>query len=225
MLILVSESGFYAPGRTLALSSGAIPLAPEDIDPTDPVGAVVGKLKSLWPKTIGLIPQSAEALVLRPDGTPVRATSVAPDWGVYFEDGTEATAIGALFHRMFAGKKRMIDQIGLVGIAENRDEFFKSGALGRELWWERDGELCPTYLRYDEVDPPELHQLMGLEVTGRAIIKVSEVPLAHKRLGEIAYSFGEGKVGDQDALIVVTEHGDQQTAVVRFKDAPGLKGE
>jgi hypothetical protein len=43
-------------------------------------------------------------------------------------------------------------------------------------------------------------------VIGKGNIQVSEIPLRHGRLGEVSalFSYGEGKVGDRDALIVAS---------------------
>jgi hypothetical protein len=44
-------------------------------------------------------------------------------------------------------------------------------------------------------------------VKGKVEIKVSQVPLTQGRLGEVnvTFGYGEGKVGDRDALLVLTE--------------------
>ena len=46
-----------------------------------------------------------------------------------------------------------------------------------------------------------------LTAVGKGEIKVSEVPLIQQRLGDVKLNFGygEGKVGDHDALLVLTE--------------------
>jgi hypothetical protein len=54
---------------------------------------------------------------------------------------------------------------------------------------------------------PELHRIDGMEITAKAEIRVSEIPLHHRRLTEIdvQYAFGEGAIGDTPALFVATE--------------------
>lgn len=54
---------------------------------------------------------------------------------------------------------------------------------------------------------------------------MSEVPLTHKQFGEIdvKYSFGEGKVGEHDALFVVTENEDGGQMLIRFRPTDGMQ--
>ena len=51
------------------------------------------------------------------------------------------------------------------------------------------------------------YALGSITVVGKAEVRVSEVPMTLKRLGEInvEYAYGEGKVAGRDALLVVTE--------------------
>ncbi len=67
-LVLVSEKGFTPEALRLAAANHAVALSPADLDVPDPDAAVVGQLKSLWPKILALTPESASVQVERPDG-------------------------------------------------------------------------------------------------------------------------------------------------------------
>ena len=218
-LVLVSESGFTGPARRLAEKSGAVPLAPEILADGDPVFNVVNALPSLWPKTIWLSPERATAAIEKPDGTRQKVRDVPPDGLLFFEDGSEAATVRDMFLRTWNAKfTELSEQIDLASITEDQDQCFVLGIIGTGFTIEVDGEQRSLYVRYEETDPPELHRVIGMEFIGRAVIKVTEIPLSHRRLGEVTYAFGEGKVGDNRALIVVTEDGTAAKASIRFRN-------
>ena len=69
------------------------------------------------------------------------------------------------------------------------------------------------------------YALRRTRAVGKGEIKVSKIPLTQGRLGDwqITFGYGEGKVGDRDALLVLTERdegGGQLTVRVRPPD-PG----
>jgi hypothetical protein len=47
---------------------------------------------------------------------------------------------------------------------------------------------------------------------------VGKIPLSHRKLGDVAVSFGEGKLGDADALFVVTDSGSGSKGTIRLDD-------
>jgi hypothetical protein len=82
----------------------------------------------------------------------------------------------------------------------------------------KDGVDRRVCLRWDEgPDAPRYDPVEKLVVVGRAVITVSEVRLSHHRLGEVQYAYGEGKVGNQDALLVATEDGIGGKLTVRIR--------
>ena len=94
-LVLVSEPGFTRSGRAVAEHHGVETLAPEDVEPDgadDSDHAIVGRLRSLWPKSYALTPQRAQVFVRRPDGSEGFFWS---DGGhtLYLDDGTEVATL------------------------------------------------------------------------------------------------------------------------------------
>ena len=129
-LILVSESGFYKPARELALAKGALPLAPEDLDPADSALAVLRGLPALWPKQVALTPLGATLEVLTPDGGQIRIADAVPAEVLIFSEagaaiGTVADYFGTVFDQRFPELAAMI---GLADIEEDIDRFFTFGS-------------------------------------------------------------------------------------------------
>ena len=213
-LVLVSEAGFTPDAREEAEAEGAIPLAPEDLAADDPVQAVVNRLPSLWPKVIKLEPASADALVRKPDGSEQQVPNLLPDQSVFLSDGRLVgmfrDVLGTLYMANFP---RLAQEMGLVDIAEDTERFFA-------LWWDPcilnvEGEDQAVYI--EQIEPHELHELRRAELRGKAIIHVAEIPLQHKKLGDVAFAYGQGQLGGQPALLVVSETQGGTAASIRLR--------
>jgi hypothetical protein len=200
-LVLVSEKGFTPEALRLAAANHAVALSPADLDVPDPDAAVVGQLKSFWPKILALTPESASVQVERPDGGSnwVRALF---DNLFYLADGTEVGTVGDWVNRIL--KKRFVeiaDGLGLGAISEDMDAWFELEAGPVAMCEEQRLEL---FLR-TETDAPELHRAVAIKLRGRVHIEVAEVPLRHMKLGAVRVSAGETRLGKRDAVVVVTE--------------------
>ncbi len=212
-LVLVSESGFTKQARRLADAKGAAAFAPEDLSDDEPAGKVLNGLRSIWPKTVTFTPQHSRLWVERPGQE--QAWLKAPgDLMLFFENGEYLATLQEAVVELIRGNwARIIEMIGLVDIAEDMDRFFVLHA-GPPWTFHFEGQPQSPCLRWDATQ--ELHPIVGVEVTGRAVIRVSEVSLTHRRLGDVVYAYGEGEVGGQRALVVAT--GDEQGGklTVRF---------
>jgi len=97
---------------------------------------------------------------------------------------------------------------------------------GEELQLEIDGVRKTLYL----LNADGLGYALGrIRAVGKGEIKVSKIPLKQGRLGDwqITFGYGEGKVGDRDALLVLTEKdegGGQLTVRVRPVDRDSDSG-
>jgi hypothetical protein len=72
---------------------------------------------------------------------------------------------------------------------------------------EIEGEQRSLYVeRRVEGHEPELLRIDGMRITAKAVIRVGEIQMQARRLAEldVNYVFGEGLIGDREALIVVT---------------------
>lgn len=100
----------------------------------------------------------------------------------------------------------MAEQIDLANIAEDFDGLALI-QVGPAWTVKVDGEDESLYVRHVDGDKSEFHRIDGLEITAKAQIRVSEIPLHHRRLAEINvnYAFGEGSIGETPALVVATE--------------------
>ena len=223
-LILVAEAGFSGPARKKAEAHNAVALSPEDLTDNDPAFVVVNALPSLWPKQLTVSPEEAVLIVRRPDGTQWRVRELQPDTVVYLADGRPMTMLAPAFHGVFtANYNQIAEMIGLADITEDIDRFFVLGVGKLGQPWivqvnERDEHV---YLRWEESDPPQLHEIEVAEFTGKANIRVGEMPLNHKRLGEVSFAYGETMLGDQPVLIVVTESEGGGKATMRLRAESG----
>jgi hypothetical protein len=62
----------------------------------------------------------------------------------------------------------------------------------RELYF-RDGER------------PAEWTVEKTQIEGAAMVEIGEIPLSHRRLGEIVFAYGTGRVGDQNLMAVVND--------------------
>jgi hypothetical protein len=218
-VVLVSEAGFTQQARKLAEAEYMDALTPEDAAGDDPAAGVINAIRSLWPKTVSLTPESARVWVERP-GEGVKWFKAPADLDIFRGDGESVGTLVPIFHALWdANFPRVLDQIGLADIPEDTEQFF---VLRVGPGWEVhvNGEPEPLFVRYHDGDAePELQAIDAMEFKGKASITVSEITLAHKQLGEIdvKYAYGEGTVGGQPAIVVVTENEEGGMLTVRLK--------
>jgi len=216
-LVLVSEAGFTAQARQIAEDAGAVPLAPMDLAEGDPAYKIVNQLKSIWPKTVSLTPERVRVWVRRPDGKVVWFKASQDLW-IFLDDGQEvATLPECVMVFVKSAWPKIMEDIDLANIADDRDEFFK---LVIGPWRVRLGSREVTLCARDETaaQGPELHPIEQVEVVGRAVIEVTEVELTHRRLGEVSYAYGESRLGQKPALFVVSEDEAGGQLTLRFRD-------
>jgi hypothetical protein len=219
-LVLVSQLGFTGPARTQAEAEHVVALAPEDLDVEDPAFVVVNALSSLWPKVLSFSPETATLMVRTPAGTLQRVRDVQPDTWVFLADGQKVGTVLEVFKAACdANFPRIAEMVGLADITEDLDRFFVLG-YGPPWAIKLDGENKDLYLGWEQSDPPELHEIQQAEFRGKATIRVGEIPLRHRRLGEVAYAYGEGEIGERPVLIVVSEDEGGGKATIRVRPAP-----
>ena len=85
-----------------------------------------------------------------------------------------------------------------------------------------DGEEIHACVKWEEVDP-RVHRLKEIQVGGFAEIRVAEIHLTHKKLGEIAMAYGTGMLGEDEILIVVTEDENGNKVAMRPIDPKDRK--
>lgn len=205
-LVLVSQSGFTKDARAAALARNAVPIAPDDLTGGDPAGRVVAAVKSLWPKVMTFQMQTFSVKFddddAPKDGWPAEHPAVYADDSSRLADTIEEF-VKPVYEKNFPG---LMEQIGLAGIAEDEERQFIL-VLGNLRPRVNGVERYACLLNDDE----RLYSLKSITVVGKGTIQVSEIPLKHGRLGEVRalFSYGEGKVGGRDALIVAsTTEGD-----------------
>lgn len=134
----------------------------------------------------------------RPNGETTQVR-VPLNMNVYAADGRYVTMLNLLF-----------ESERLANFAEfHKDVSSPGGKLEAKLHprWNLPGGTTADaiYARWEQPDPPEL-QLIE-EVVVLADVAVGDVPtieMTLRRLGDIAYSYGEATIGGERALIVIT---------------------
>ena len=224
-LVLVSQAGFTEAARKEAEAEHAVPLSPEDLGEGDPAFVVVNALPSLWPKQLTLTPESTSLITRRPDGTRVGVKDLAVTHGLFLANGEAVGVLGDVFQGFCEDNmEAILKHPGLVAIAEDDDQSFVVG--GRPLYMVQvDEPEVPLYLWWEESDPPELHEIQAIEFIGKAHVHVTEMPLHHKRLGEVTYAYGEARLGGQPVLVVVSESGGGGKATIRFRPEGRASGD
>ena len=205
-LVLVSRSGFTPDAQKEAKAEKAVPLAPKDLDADGPVSGVLMGLKSLWPKELNLVPEKASLVARTPDGTLMRMPDATENLhlGVFLADGEPfGDLIGVVKLVYDENWPKVAEGLGLGNITEDSDD--KSFNLIFRPPLRVDGEEKYLYLRMEEGDKHELCEIEEAEFRGKASIHVCEIPLHQKRLGTISYAYGEGTLGDEPVMAVVSE--------------------
>jgi hypothetical protein len=62
-----------------------------------------------------------------------------------------------------------------------------------------------------------MSSILEAELRGQVVVRGSEIPLHHKKLGDVAYSFGKAAVGERPALLVITEDAGGPKASIRLR--------
>lgn len=213
-LILVSESGFTKRARKKAEAAGAIPIQPSDFDSDDAVGEVVNRLAPVFPKVLTMTAERIAGVAERPNGEMIHIDELSLQTRIFLETGNEIGTIDTeIQRRMDANFVQTAEEIGLPGIAGDVDAKF---TMGMPDWTATvDGEEIHACVKWEEVDPPEFHRIKEIQVGGFAEIRVAEIHLTHKKLGEIAMAYGTGMLGDDEILIVVTENENGNKVAMR----------
>lgn len=218
-LVLVSQAGFWATAKDLALQLGALPLEPEDLSDDDPSLEIVNRLDAIWAKTVSLNPQRVRVWVTRPDGSTQGPIVSTPDLDVVLEDGLPVAPLGAAVQAWVdANMRRIQEQIGIHQIDKDLQSEF---ILEVSPWTARiDGRTAALCLHWTGEDgsADERHPVSKLQVVGRAAIEVVEVELKHARLGEAHYSHGEATILGRRSLVVITEDEEGGRLTVRQQD-------
>ncbi len=220
-LVLVAETGFSRPARRYAAQKGVALIAPEDFQGDNPSLRVVSRIERMWPKGLALTPEGLRILVRKPDGSLLRVRDAPSDGLLCFLDGTVIETHWAAFKMAFETQfPRLAEMVDLAGTTEDRDEpfFLQVGHSDAPFELVRRGSLEPVYLRWEVSDPPEMHQVIVMEYSGRLVINVAEVTLTHKRFAKANVAYGEASFGGQDTLFVLTEDEQGGKLSMRFRE-------
>jgi hypothetical protein len=177
----------------------------------------VRAVASLWPKVV--------AFTLESVGVQFAEPRPEAGWGdqplVFVESGQVLGNLTQVAMRVYSDRfPELVEQMGLAKIKEDVVKSFtlRIGPVeGTELQLGVNGLLRTLYLSNADGRGYALHSVIA---TGMGQITVSRVPLKEARLGEVnlTFGYGEGKVGDRDALLVRTEKDDGGGALtIRFR--------
>ncbi len=215
-LVLVSEAGFSANALAKAEARGVVTMSPTDLDGSDFEGKIVGRLEKIWPRSVALTIESLHITAETPTGSVRR--KVPFDVALYREDGTEACNPLSIFERWLdVDFPVAAAMIGLTEITENVDQWFKGG--GNPPWNFDGTEVENLYLHDTTTGEVEYHRLLKFEIYGRASIRVGEVALTHKRLGEVELAYGQTTFDGKPTSFVARAGADGEAAAIVFASA------
>jgi len=216
--VLYSGSGFTKGALDKAAEHGIVAIGAEQLSDEEFERRVLEGLRSIWPKLISLTPERGKVWVDPGDGSAVWFK--APyDLNLFFEDGSVlGTALkDAVLAKIQAQWPQVIEQIGLRDIPESMERNFQ--IIWRPFSVIVDGVERRLHARKEDVDPQELHPIVQVEVIGKAIIEVQEVPLTHLRLGETRVAYGEVTLAGHSGVVVASDGGGQELLSLRLKGA------
>lgn len=206
-LVLVSASGFTPAALKLAEFLKIKAITPDDVTPGF-VGEVVNNLESVWVKRFDFTPERMTVVfdppITNADGETADRVDLMPILNTHLHrgDSTVLCEAGHLLQQLMSN----IDMNQPVFRDATGDETHFTMGQEHPL---ADGQ--PIYLLGgDDPDeqPHSLRRITLLEVTGRAVAHVVEVPLKHGQYEGTPYSTGTSKTGDDTYHWVITE-GDE----------------
>jgi hypothetical protein len=215
-LVLVSESGFTDGARDVAEHHNVITLAPRDLSAGDAATEIVNRLPSLWPKLVGLN-ISDVTVELRHSTGEAETFRIGSDLPIYDADDRVVGSIKEWVETLTNVRlPELTDFINVRELTADVDDFIHT---------HQPAEDAGLYLRSYEFDPPELERILDLCVTWQYRVRVAEVPLRHRQLGETRYSEGQAQIDGHTATIVVTEDASGSRISVRMRPQWGPIGD
>jgi hypothetical protein len=222
-VVLVSDLGFSAQARILAIAENMIPLTPEVLESDDdPALSVLDSMRSLWPKHVTLTPQRARVDIDVP-GSGIETIEAPWDLHVYAAEDDYVGLLQVVKALIEANWVRLIDDIELANIAESMDAY-ATVSVGPGWTVGFEGEQRPFHVERTVDGTKELLRIDGMTVWAKIDITVSEIQLHRRRLAgiDVDYAFGEGFIGVEPVVVVVTE-GEHGRGKLSIKKAPAKK--
>jgi hypothetical protein len=213
-LVLVAEAGFAKTAKKRAEAKGVIAIEPEDLSGEDPAFVVVNRLKSVWTKTVEMAPEEVRIGVLLPEGR--KWFKALPNHLLYTDTGREVDMVETLI-RMALDEfwPQVAESLRLAEVTESGERNLKLVVPAPPSVRMDDEDVDrPLCARWELSDPPQLHKVIGFQVTGKVRYQVAKVDLRHLRLGKTAVAYGQS-TEDNPVLLVVTE--DESGGKVTFR--------
>jgi hypothetical protein len=217
-LVLVSEKGFTKDARRAAFADNAVPLAPEDIRSGNPEEDVMNAVPALWPKVVSFTVEEL-SVKFTDGGVPLDGWGDVPATVFVPDEGDGVIVLGDLMdlvQRLYGARfDELMKQIDVANATEDSVKKFTlvvAPAEGDELQLPVDGILKTLFLLNENGVGYSLRRVVAV---GKGEIKVGRIPLTQGRLGDwsVSFGYGEGKVGDRDALVVVSEQDEGQAQI------------
>jgi hypothetical protein len=209
-LVLVCESGFTRHARLRAEKSKVATLAPRELDTCDPKQAVLAQLATLWPKFVTLTAESAQLLLRDVAGETRAINNLNLDAEMYGQRG-EAITLGEF----------VVERARMGHFSELVETMRRLDHAAQLTFYARDS--LPPKVRLGGVERPlcfrngpasEEWIVETTAVGGVATVEIGEIPLTHRRLGEINFSYGTGQVGDRELMAVINN------GIITLRPAP-----
>jgi hypothetical protein len=214
-LILVSDLGFTKQAQRLAEAKGVICVAPEDIL-KDGDGQAVLKAGSL--KFFTLTPTLWQFDLVLDDGSPYHFDSEpTPELWLVFDNGEEWCCVQVAVAELLSIEKRSLlrsDKLSTVGV-DTTTTFTVTYNAATQIVDDSERFLC---LRIPINNSLTDFLVTRLTIKGDIALEVQEMPLWHRRISNIATSFGEFAVDGLRISLVTTTHDGEKNLTVRVRE-------
>jgi hypothetical protein len=219
-LVLVAEAGFAETAKNRAEGKGITALEPEDLAGDDPGFLVVNRLRSLWTKTVEIVPEEVRLGVEMPEGK--KWFKALPDHMLYTDTGREVDMVVAMIRTTLDETWQQIaERLGIANLRESGERNLELLVPAPPTVRMEDEDVDrPVCVQWTLSDPPELHPVIGFKIIGKLRFEVAEVPLRHLRLGKTAVAYGQS-TDEVPSLLVVTEDKSGGKVTLRGKGSEG----
>lgn len=195
-LVLISRKGFSREAIRVAKTYNIQTLTFNETTEED-IDRIFGNLDSLWSKVFTLTPTKVIVRLAATKKFPAETIVAFPDNSIHTGNG-----------RFIAVIRDLIE--GWLKSGEIREEFAKIGDQSHKsffIGWPNPKDKDGKSLYLKKLKPRVLRRIELIEARGACEFEVSRFPLRHGALGDVRFSWGEGKFLGKKAVLLVSKEG------------------
>lgn len=204
-LVLISRNGFSREAIRLAKKYNIQTLTYKETTEED-IDRIFGNLDSIWSKVFTLTPNKVIVRLAATRKFPAEAITAFPNNSIYAANG-----------RFIAVIRDLIE--GWLKSGEIKEEFAKKGDQSHKsffIGWQNPKNEAGKSLYLKKIKPSVLRRIEIIEARGACKFEVSRFPLRHGALGDVKFSWGEGKfIGKKVVLLASKDRrGNKRISII-----------